>query len=123
MLAETDYESMVMAKGAHFLAGLPDLQSRHPEIGDVDGLGLALRAEICEADGFTPNRALLDRMVDIGLAGELRHRGNPIGLVLDVGGYHKNVITLAPSLHISGEEIDLGLALIEQLLVRARQSL
>ncbi|TBR14180.1 MAG: aminotransferase class III-fold pyridoxal phosphate-dependent enzyme [Lysobacter sp.] len=120
MVTETDYETMVMAKGAHFLAGLLDLQSRHPEIGDVDGLGLALRAEICEADGFTPNRALLDRMVDMGLAGELRHLGKPIGLVLDVGGYYKNVITLAPSLHISSDEIDLGLSLLDQLLTRAK---
>src|SRR4029077_5048880 len=100
MLAETDYESMVMAKGAHFLDGLRDLQKRHPEIGDVDGLGLALRAEICEADGFTPNRKLLDRMGDMGLAGELDEAGRKIGLVLDVGGYYKNVITFAPSLHI-----------------------
>jgi 4-aminobutyrate aminotransferase/(S)-3-amino-2-methylpropionate transaminase len=123
MLAETDYESMVMGKGAHFLAGLRDLQTRHPEIGDVDGLGLALRAEICEADGFTPNRKLLDRMVDMGLAGDLRHGGNPIGLVLDVGGYHKNVITLAPSLHISSDEIDLGLSLLDQLLTRAKQTI
>lgn len=123
MLAESDYESMVMAKGAHFLAGLRDLQARHPEIGDVDGLGLALRAEICEADGFTPNRKLLDRMVDMGLAGELQHAGKPIGLVLDVGGYYKNVITLAPSLHISSDEIDLGLGLLDQLLTRAKRSL
>ena len=123
MLAETDYETMVMAKGKHFLQGLTDLQKRHPEIGDVDGLGLALRAEICQADGFTPNKALLDRMVDIGLAGELSHGGKNIGLVLDVGGYYKNVITLAPSLHISAEEIDLGLALLDQLLVRAKKSL
>ncbi len=121
MLAESDYETMVMAKGAHFLAGLKDLQKRHPEIGDVDGLGLALRAEICEADGFTPNKRLLDRMVDLGLAGELEHRGKKIGLVLDVGGYYKNVITFAPSLHISAEEIDLGLALLDQLLRRAKQ--
>lgn len=123
MVTETDYESMVIAKGAHFLAGLQDLQLRHPEIGDVDGLGLALRAEICEADGFTPNRALLDRMVDMGLAGELRHQGGPIGLVLDVGGYYKNVITLAPSLHISIEEIDLGISLLDQLLTRAKKTL
>ena len=71
-----------------------DLQKRHTEIGDVDGLGLALRAEICEADGFTPNKKLLDKMCDIGLAGELEHNGKKIGLVLDVGGYYKNVITL-----------------------------
>jgi len=122
MLAETDYESMVMRKGAHFLDGLRDLKKRHPEIGDVDGLGLALRAEICEADGFTPNKKLLDRMADIGLAAELDHDGGKIGLVLDVGGYHKNVITLAPSLHISAEEIDLGLRLLDQLLTRAKKS-
>jgi len=120
MLAETDYESMVMRKGAHFLAGLRDLQKRHKEIGDVDGLGLALRAEICEADGFTPNKNLLDRMCDIGLAGELDENGGKIGLVLDVGGYYKNVITFAPSLHISSDEIDLALRLLDQALTRAK---
>ena len=121
MLAETDYESMVMAKGAHFLAGLQDLQKRHPEIGDVDGLGLALRAEICHADGFTANKALVDRMVDIGLAGDLEYKGRQTGLVLDIGGYYKNVITFAPSLHISSEEINQGLALLDQLLTRAKR--
>ncbi len=120
MLAETDYETLVMAKGEYFLAGLRDLQQRHPEIGDVDGLGLALRVELCQADGFTPNKALLDRMTEIGLAGDLEHRGQRMGLILDVGGYHKNVITLAPSLHISYEEIDLGLILLDQLLRRAK---
>jgi 4-aminobutyrate aminotransferase/(S)-3-amino-2-methylpropionate transaminase len=122
MLAETDYETMVMAKGAHFLEGLRDLQKRHKEIGDVDGLGLALRAEICEADGFTPSKKLLDIMVDMGLAGELDHNGKKMGLVLDVGGYYKNVITFAPSLHISTEEIDLGIALIDQLLTKAKKA-
>lgn len=121
MLAETDYETMVMAKGAHFLAGLRDLQQRHKEIGDVDGLGLALRAEICEADAFTPSKKLVDTMVDIGLAGELEHNGKKMGLVLDIGGYYKNVITFAPSLHISYEEIDQGLALLDQLLTKAKK--
>jgi 4-aminobutyrate aminotransferase-like enzyme len=123
MLAETDYAAMVSAKGAHFLEGLRALQRRHPEIGDVDGLGLALRAEICEADGFTPNKALLDRMVGIGLQGDLRHGSERIGLVLDVGGYYKNVITFAPSLHITTAEIDLGLELLDQLLRRAKREL
>jgi 4-aminobutyrate aminotransferase-like enzyme len=121
MLAETDYESMVMAKGATFLEGLRDLQRRHPEIGDVDGLGLALRAEICEADGFTPNKKLVDRMVDLGLAGALEHKQRPVGLVLDIGGYYKNVITFAPSLHITDEEIALGIALLDQLLRKAKR--
>lgn len=118
MLAEVDYATMVMAKGEYFLAGLRDLQSRYREIGDVDGLGLALRVELCQNDGFTPNKALLNRMTDIGLAGDLEYKGQRMGLILDVGGYHKNVITLAPSLHISYEEIDLALTLLDQLLWR-----
>ncbi|MDA3920473.1 MAG: aminotransferase class III-fold pyridoxal phosphate-dependent enzyme [Salinisphaera sp.] len=122
MMQETDYESMVMAKGAYFLEGLQDLQKRHKEIGDVDGLGLALRAEICTEDGFTPNKALVDRMVDIGLGAELEHNGRKMGLVLDIGGYYKNVITFAPSLHISTEEIDLGIALLDQMLIKAKRA-
>jgi len=121
MVQEIDYETMVMARGAQFLEGLRDLQRRHPEIGDVDGLGLALRAEICQADGFTPNKALLDRMVDIGLAGGLEHQGKRMGLVLDVGGYYKNVITFAPSLHITPEEVDLAIVLLDQLLTKAKR--
>ncbi|MBK7249839.1 MAG: aminotransferase class III-fold pyridoxal phosphate-dependent enzyme [Gammaproteobacteria bacterium] len=119
---ELDYETRVPEKGRHFLEGLRDLQKRHVEIGDVDGLGLALRAEICTGDGFTPNKALLDRMVDIALAGELDHRGKKIGLVLDVGGWYKNVITFAPSLDITHEEIDLAIALLDQLITRAKRS-
>ncbi|MBW7985120.1 aspartate aminotransferase family protein [Enterobacillus tribolii] len=123
MLAEKDYEKQVMESGAYFLEGLKTLQSRHREIGDVDGLGLALRAELCEADGFTPNKALLDKMVDIGLSGTLDYKGQKSGLVLDVGGYYKNVITFAPSLEISRSEIDQAIEMLDQLIVRAKREL
>ena len=118
MAAEGDYEATVPEKGAYFLEGLKDLQSRWPQIGDVDGLGLALRCELCEADGFTPNKALLDRMVAEGLKGDLDVGGTSMGLILNVGGYYKNVITLAPSLDIKRAEIDLALKLLEALLRR-----
>ena len=118
MAAEGDYETTVPAKGAYFLEGLRDLQTRWPQIGDVDGLGLALRCELCEADGFTPNKALMDRMVVEGLKGDLEVGGKLMGLILNVGGYHKNVITLAPSLDITHSEIDLALTLLESLLRR-----
>jgi 4-aminobutyrate aminotransferase-like enzyme len=38
--------------------------------------------------------------------------------VLDIGGYYKNVVTLAPSLHITKHEMDLGLALLDRVLHR-----
>ena len=103
IFAEGNYGDMVLAKGEYFLDLLRDLASKHPEIGDVDGLGLALRMEMCERDGFTPNRALADRMFQRGLEGNLSVRGRRLGLVLDIGGYYKNVVTLAPSLEITYE--------------------
>ena len=119
MMQETDYEAAVMAKGAYLLAGLEDLKRRHNVVGDVDGLGLALRMEICEAsDRFTPARATVDRMVAEGLKGDLEVGGKRYGLVLDIGGHYKNVVTLAPSLHITKGEMDLGLALLDRLLGR-----
>ena len=42
----------------------------------------------------------------------------PTGLVLDVGGYYKNVFTLAPSFTITNEEIDLGIEALDQLIRR-----
>lgn len=123
MVAETDYERMVTEKGAYFLAGLRDLKQRHAIVGDVDGLGLALRMEICEAhDSYTPSKALVDRMVEEALKADLWVGGKSYGLVLDVGGYYKNVITLAPSLHISVAEIDLALTLLDQLLARVAKT-
>lgn len=122
MMRDHDYEEMTALKGARFLAGLRDLKKRHKIIGDVDGLGLALRIEICEPhDSFTPSKGITDRLVDIALAGDLEDGGRKVGLVLDIGGYHKNVITLAPSLEITYEEIDLAIALLDQLFDRVGQ--
>jgi len=109
----------VTEKGAYFLKGIEELKRRHKIVGDVDGLGLALRIEICEPhDSFTPAKATVDRMVDEALKGDLEHDGKRYGLVLDIGGYYKNVITLAPALTISYGEIDLAIALLDQLVTR-----
>ncbi len=122
MMHEEDFATSVPKKGAYFLRGLEELKRRHKIIGDVDGLGLALRAEICAEDGFTPDKAMVDRMVDEALKGDLVHEGRRYGLVLDIGGYYKNVITLAPALTISYAEIDLALALLDQLITRVSRN-
>ena len=119
MMEEENYAQTVPSKGAYFLKGLEELKRSHKIVGDVDGLGLALRAEICEPhDSFTPSKALVDKMVDEGLKGDLEYKGKKYGLVLDIGGYYKNVITFAPSLNISREEIDMAMALLDQLFTR-----
>jgi len=118
MLDEEDLGESVMLKGAYFLKGLEELKRRYAIIGDVDGLGLALRMEICAEDGFTPDNDMVDRMVQEGLKGDLEAEGKHHGLLLDVGGHYNNVITLAPALTISYDEIGLALKLLDRLLHR-----
>jgi 4-aminobutyrate aminotransferase-like enzyme len=118
-MEENDYEELTRRQGAYFLAQLRDLQRRYPKvIGDTDGMGMALRIEICREDGYEPDRELTDKIFAEGMKGDLVGRGRRMGLVLDVGGYYKNVFTLAPSFEITTEEIDLGLELLEQLIRR-----
>ena len=119
MMEETDYEKMTFEKGAYLLEGLKDLKKRHKIVGDVDGLAMALRMEICStSDSFTPDKAMTDRMVDEAMKADLEVDGKKYGLILDIGGYYKNVVTLAPSLEITYPEMDLAIKLLDQLLTR-----
>ena len=113
-----DFESIVADKSLYMLSRLNDLKQRYAVIGDVDGLGLAIRIELTKTDRFTPNRDLTDRIFQEGMKGDIEVQGNRYGLVLDVGGYYKNVFTLAPALTITYEEIDLFAELFEALLKR-----
>lgn len=121
MMEETDYEKLTQEKGARILEGLRGLQRKHKDvIGQVDGMGMALRMEITKADGITPDRALCDKIFAEGLQGRLEHQGKKYGLVLDVGGYYKNVFTIAPSFTMTEDEIALALTLFDQLIARSK---
>src|SRR5439155_8011394 len=119
MTEENNYERITQRKGAYFLAQLKELQRRYPKvIGDTDGMGMALRVEICREDGYEPDRELTDKLFVEGIKGDLDARGTRMGLVLDIGGYYKNVLTLAPCFEMREDEIDLAVELIEQLIRR-----
>jgi 4-aminobutyrate aminotransferase-like enzyme len=111
-----DYRTTVTEKGRYFLRGLQALQAKYPQVGDVDGLGLALRMEMCEADGHTPNRKLAGKMFDIGIRGNLDLGAGTVGLVLNVVGYSKNVVSIVPSLEITREEMDQGLHALDRVI-------
>ena len=119
-LRKNNFGKIVAEKGAYLLSRLKELQKKHKVIGDVDGLGLAVRIEMTKKDGFTPDRELTDKIFQEGLKGNIKVNGRQYGLVLNLGGYYKNVFTLAPALNISDEEIDLFLSLFASLLKRCR---
>ena len=119
LIEESDFSTSVHKKGQYFISRLKKLQKKYPQIGDVDGLGLALRIEMCGKDGYTPDKELTDKIVNLGLSGSLSAGGKKRGLILDVGGYYKNVFTIAPSFYITEKEIDLGIDLFEEALNKA----
>ena len=88
--------------GERVRARLDDLAASYPEIGEVRGLGPMIAFELAER---TPDRAkaIVDAAFDRGL------------LLLSCGLYG-NVIRLLPALTISDEELDEGLALLEESL-------
>ncbi len=119
VIEESNFKAEIPRKGQYLVNRLKSLQKKYPQIGEVDGLGLAIRVEMCGKDGYTPDRELTDRIVNIGLGGRLTCGGKRRGLILDVGGYYKNVFTMAPSFYITQEEMDLGCDLFEEALSKA----
>lgn len=118
IIEENGFEKMVIEKGNKLLEGLNYLKSKYNRIGNVDGIGLALRLEVCQKDGITPDHDLTMKIMQGGLKGELAYKGEKCGLVLSVGGYYKNVFTLSPSLFITDDEIDMTIELLDQLFRR-----
>jgi 4-aminobutyrate aminotransferase/(S)-3-amino-2-methylpropionate transaminase len=83
-------------------ARLDDLASTHSEIGEVRGLGSMLAFEFVER---TPDRA--KAVVDAAFER---------GLVLLSCGLYGNVIRLLPPLTIADDELEEGLAILEESL-------
>ncbi len=96
ILAQPEFLAEVSAKGAYFLAGLRDLQSRHTMITEVRGLGLILGIEL-DGDG-TP------------LVDACRERG------LLINCTQGNVLRFLPPLIVSREEIDQAIRILDEVL-------
>ena len=105
------------AHGRYLAEALRALQDRHPSIGDVRGLGLFWGLELVR------NRETREPLVPFNAAGEA---AAPIARLakaaLDAGLYlfvHWNVIMIAPPLNTTREELDEGLAILDEVLAVA----
>jgi taurine--2-oxoglutarate transaminase len=103
--------------GRYLADGLRSLQERHPSIGDVRGLGLFWGLELVR------NRETREPLVPFNAGGEA---AAPVlrlmKAALDAGLYlfvHWNVVMLAPPLNITREELDEGLAILDEALAAA----
>lgn len=88
-------------RGDQLRAGLVEIQSRHPWIGDVRGMGLMRGMEIVE----DPESKEPDNARTAALMEATREEG----LLVGVGGLNGTVIRIGPSLLVTEEEIAEGL--------------
>jgi 4-aminobutyrate aminotransferase-like enzyme len=97
-----DVPARAAARGAELREGLEALAFEVPWIGEVRGLGLMQGMELVEDPETkepSPRRAL-------GVMEAAKREG----LLLGLGGHHRNVVRIGPSMLISTEELQEGLA-------------
>jgi len=102
------------AHGQYLADALRSLQERHPSIGDVRGLGLFWGLELVR------NRETREPLVPFNSSGEPVARLTKAAL--DAGLYlfvHWNVVMIAPPLNITRDELDEGLATLDETLAIA----
>jgi 4-aminobutyrate aminotransferase len=100
-------------RGHQFLAGLRQVATRHPAVGDVRGLGLMLAMELVvpgAGDGRIPDPALTKRVHAAALERKL--------IVMTAGSY-ANVLRIIPPLVTTAAEVDLAIGILDESLVAA----
>ena len=101
-LKACDAPANAEARGAELRAGLEAIQSRHPWVGDVRGMGLMQAMEIVK-DPMT-------KEPDNDRTAAFLQATRDEGLLIGVGGLNGTVVRIGPALNISSEDIAEGLA-------------
>jgi taurine---2-oxoglutarate transaminase len=101
----------------HFRAGLGALAERHPSIGDVRGLGCFFGLELVR------DRETREPLVPFNATGEsFAPVAQLMKAALERGLYlmtHWNVVMVCPPLTVTREELDEGLAILDEALAVA----
>ena len=108
VLAEEALPERALVMGEHLAAGLRHLQDRHEVIGDVRGFGLLQGVELVKdratrAPDAATGRAITARCMELGLSMN----------IVSVGAMAA-IWRIAPPLTVTREEIDRGIAILDQ---------
>ncbi len=98
--------SRAAVTGKILLAKLRNLMDRHSLIGDVRGRGLILGVELVR-NRETKEPASVE-------AAKVVYRAAELGLLVFYGGIYSNVLEITPPLILSEEEVERGVALLDQ---------
>jgi 4-aminobutyrate aminotransferase-like enzyme len=124
LIKRENFEDKANHIGEYLTKQLKEIENRYPMVGYVDNLGAAIRVEITDPDGRTPNRDLCGKIFDTGLNPNIQTTdGKRYGLILDQGGWYKSTFTIAPNLYSTDEELDLGVELFEKIIKKVSTEL
>jgi len=111
-LVENEFMGNAGRVGSYCLQKLSEMQSRHPSIGVVRGIGLMIGIEfVNNRETREPGEKLRDKVVDLAFERGL--------LTLGCG---TSTIRVSPPLCITAEEIDEGLAIFEEAVTLAEKA-
>ena len=101
---EANYLENTNKVGSYAIKKLKEIQSRHPSIGEVRGLGFMIGVEfVTDKESMQPNAAIRDRVEKLAFERGL--------LLLGCG---TSVIRISPPLCTTKEQIDEGLNILEE---------
>jgi alanine-glyoxylate transaminase/(R)-3-amino-2-methylpropionate-pyruvate transaminase len=96
--------------GGKLIAGLREMQERHPLIGDVRGMGLMIGVELVK-DRSTKAPAKEETL-------QVMEEAREMGVLLGKGGLEGNVLRIKPPMCITAEDADFALDVLDRALVR-----
>jgi 4-aminobutyrate aminotransferase len=99
-LLDHDLQSNALVRGQQLMAGLRELPSAYPMVGDVRGKGLMIGIDLVHPGTRTPNPAA---------AAAVMEETKAQGLLIGKGGLYGNVLRVAPPLSLTMDEAAEGL--------------
>jgi alanine-glyoxylate transaminase/(R)-3-amino-2-methylpropionate-pyruvate transaminase len=99
--------------GGRLIAGLREMQERHPLIGDVRGMGLMIGVELVN-DRSTKAPAKEETL-------QVMEEAREMGVLLGKGGLEGNVLRIKPPMCITAEDADFALDVLDRALTRIEE--
>jgi 4-aminobutyrate aminotransferase-like enzyme len=110
VMQHEDTPGISEARGRQVRKGLEALRARHPWIGEARGMGLIQAIELVEGpESKTPSPQK---------ASQLLEAAREEGLLLGLGGLHGQVVRIGPSMLITANEVEEGLARLARACAR-----
>jgi 4-aminobutyrate aminotransferase-like enzyme len=110
VMQHEDTPGISEARGLQVQKGLEALQARYPWIGEARGMGLIQAIELVEGPE--------SKIPSPQKAAQLLEAAREEGLLLGLGGLHGQVVRLGPSMLITADEVEEGLARLARACAR-----